>query len=159
MRSAPVAAVLLAAFSFAIGAATTPAKKGVASKKTTKSGKKAVSARKPAGRAVASASSKAKAASSKKGKTGKKVPVATWRNRQQNPTPERYKEIQQALVSRGYLKSEPDGVWNADSVNALQRFQADQKLTATGKINAPSLIGLGLGAPSAGAPVATPPPQ
>jgi hypothetical protein len=38
----------------------------------------------------------------------------------------------------------------------MQRFQTDQKLTPSGKINAPSLIGLGLGAKSAGAPEAPP---
>jgi hypothetical protein len=90
-------------------------------------------------------------------------PVATnttWKPRQQTPTPERYKEIQQALVDKGYLKSEPSGVWDADSTEALRQFQTDQKLTATGKITAPSLIGLGLGPRTAGPPAdsATPPP-
>jgi len=106
-----------------------------------------------------------------KGKAVKTPPAATWRTRQQAPTPERYKEIQQALVDKGYLKGEPTGVWDADSASAMQRFQQDQKLTPTGKVNAPSLIGLGLGAKSAGAPeappikqeappaAATPPPQ
>ena len=102
-------------------------------------------------------SSTAKKATSKRAK-GKsvKTPAATWRTRQQVPTPDRYKEIQQALVDKGYLKGEPTGVWDADSVSAMQRFQQDQKLTPTGKINAPSLIGLGLGAKSAGAPEAAP---
>jgi hypothetical protein len=45
-------------------------------------------------------------------------------------------------------------VWDAGSIEAMQRFQMDQKLSPTGKINAPSLIGLGLGAKSAGAPEA-----
>src|SRR5271155_389135 len=59
----------------------------------------------------------AKAAASKKGKSAKssKKPstaaAASWRNRQMEPTPERYKEIQQALSDKGYLKSEPNGVW------------------------------------------------
>jgi hypothetical protein len=89
-----------------------------------------------------------------KGKATAKAPAATWRTRQQAPTPDRYKEIQQALVDKGYLKAEPTGVWDADSMSAMQHFQEDQKLTPTGKINAPSLIGLGLGAKSAGAPEA-----
>jgi peptidoglycan hydrolase-like protein with peptidoglycan-binding domain len=80
----------------------------------------------------------------------------TWRNRQLKPTAERYKEIQQALHEKGYLKSEPTGVWGDDSEDALERFQADQKLPANGKITAASLIGLGLGAKSAGAPEAPP---
>jgi peptidoglycan hydrolase-like protein with peptidoglycan-binding domain len=89
-----------------------------------------------------------------KGKVVKAPPAATWRTRQQAPAPDRYKEIQQALVDKGYLKGEPTGVWDADSAGAMQRFQMDQKLTPSGKINAPSLIGLGLGAKSAGAPEA-----
>jgi peptidoglycan hydrolase-like protein with peptidoglycan-binding domain len=89
-----------------------------------------------------------------KGKAVKAPPASTWRTRQQAPTPDRYKEIQQALVAKGYLKGEPTGVWDSDSADAMQRFQMDQKLTPTGKVNAPSLIGLGLGAKSAGAPEA-----
>ena len=64
---------------------------------------------------------------------------------QLHPDPERYQEIQKALAERGYFKGEPNGEWGPDSVDALKRFQADQKLTNDGKINAPSLIGLGLG--------------
>jgi peptidoglycan hydrolase-like protein with peptidoglycan-binding domain len=61
------------------------------------------------------------------------------------PTPERYKEIQQALVDKGYLKSEPNGVWDAQSIDALRQFQTDKKLSVTGRISSASLIGLGLG--------------
>ena len=67
------------------------------------------------------------------------------RSYQQAPTPERYKEIQQALIDKGYLHGEATGQWGADSVDALKRFQADQNITADGKISALSLIGLGLG--------------
>jgi hypothetical protein len=76
---------------------------------------------------------------------GPAIPANSWRSRQQAPTPERYKEIQQALAAKGYLKTEPNGVWDADSAEALRQFQTDQKISPTGKINAPSLIGLGLG--------------
>ena len=65
--------------------------------------------------------------------------------RQSAPTPERYKEIQQALIDKGYLKSEPTGVWDADTSDAMRRFQQDQNLSVTGKISAASLISLGLG--------------
>ena len=79
---------------------------------------------------VASASTQTSAKGRRaKGKAVKRVPVSTWRTRQQSPTPERYKEIQQALVDRGYLKGDPTGVWDADSANAMLRFQTDQKLT------------------------------
>jgi hypothetical protein len=61
------------------------------------------------------------------------------------PTPERYQEIQKALADRGYFKGEVNGQWGPDSVDALQRFEADQQIPNDGKINSLSLIGLGLG--------------
>ena len=62
------------------------------------------------------------------------------------PTPERYKEIQEALISKGYLSpAQANGQWNDASIDALKRFQADQKIDASGRINALSLIALGLG--------------
>lgn len=64
---------------------------------------------------------------------------------QQAPTPERYKEIQQALASKGFFQGEANGEWGPDSVDALKRFQTSQNLTADGKINSLSLIALGLG--------------
>jgi hypothetical protein len=79
---------------------------------------------------------------------GKKGPTkrVTWRNRQLAPTPQRYKEIQDALAAKGYLKPEDaDGTWNQASMDALKKFQAGQNLDSTGKINSLSLIALGLG--------------
>jgi hypothetical protein len=79
---------------------------------------------------------------------GKKASVkpTTWRNRQLAPAPERYKEIQGALAAKGYLKPEDaNGSWNQASVDALTRFQSEQNLGSTGKINSLSLIALGLG--------------
>ena len=65
---------------------------------------------------------------------------------QQHPDTDRYQEIQKALSDRGYFKGEPNnGQWDDDSMDAMKRFQIDQKLDADGKINARSLIGLGLG--------------
>jgi peptidoglycan hydrolase-like protein with peptidoglycan-binding domain len=74
-----------------------------------------------------------------------KAPKKSRRSSQVAPTPDRYKEIQQALVSKGYLHSEPSGEWGADSAEALKRFQADQNLTPDGKLNSLSLIAMGLG--------------
>jgi peptidoglycan hydrolase-like protein with peptidoglycan-binding domain len=75
------------------------------------------------------------------------------------PTPDRYRDIQQALVEKGYLKSEPNGVWDTQSSDALRQFQTDQKLSPTGKISSASLIGLGLGPKTtAGQPNAAPAP-
>jgi len=100
-----------------------------------------------------------KTVSTKKGKSTKKsvrTAAAAPRYRQMTPTPERYKEIQQALAGKGYLKSEPNGVWDAQSADALTRFQADRKLPPTGKITSASLIGLGLG-PKNDSPADAPP--
>ncbi|HYA18828.1 MAG TPA: peptidoglycan-binding protein [Bryobacteraceae bacterium] len=83
-------------------------------------------------------------------------PAQTWRNRQLAPTASRYKEIQQALADKGYLKTEPNGVWDAQSEEALKRFQTDRNLPPTGKITSQSLIGLGLG-PKPPEPITAPP--
>jgi hypothetical protein len=82
----------------------------------------------------------------KKGVASKRAPATTWRNRQMAPTPERYRQIQEALASKGYLKPEDaTGTWNQTSIDALKRFQAEQNIESTGKINSLSLIALGLG--------------
>ncbi|MBV9443083.1 MAG: peptidoglycan-binding protein [Acidobacteriaceae bacterium] len=77
---------------------------------------------------------------------------------QLHPDPERYQQIQQALTDRGYFKGEVNGQWSDDSVDALKRFQADQKLTDDGKINALTLTGLGLGPKHDGTTAAAVPP-
>jgi peptidoglycan hydrolase-like protein with peptidoglycan-binding domain len=78
----------------------------------------------------------------------KKAPAVrtTWRTRQTTPTADRYREIQEALVARGYLSSEEaNGTWGPSSAEALKKFQAEQTLGSTGRIDALSLIALGLG--------------
>jgi hypothetical protein len=159
MKFSYAAALLFILFSaVGIDATTTKSAKKSTARKTTSSAKKGGTAKVAAGQKTATSGSatSSSAKSKSKGKTAKKAPAVTWRSRQQNPTPDRYKEIQGALAAKGYLKSDPSGVWDADSISALQRFQSDQKLTPNGKINAPSLIGLGLGAKSAGAAEASP---
>jgi len=64
---------------------------------------------------------------------------------QQQPSADRYKEIQQALADKGYFQGPVDGAWNPGSVEALKRFQKDQNLDPDGKIGSLSLIALGLG--------------
>lgn len=93
-----------------------------------------------------------KATSSK----SKKKTVVVRRPAQQQPTPERYKEIQQALAEKGYFHGPVDGVWGADSTDALKRFQREQNLEEDGKIGSLSLIALGLG-PQRGTASASPP--
>jgi hypothetical protein len=68
-----------------------------------------------------------------------------WHPGQTAPTPDRYKEIQEALAKKGYLHSEANGVWNQESADALRRFQQDQNLQASGKLDSLSIIALGLG--------------
>jgi Putative peptidoglycan binding domain len=93
-------------------------------------------------RAVTSASTRSAAGHQK---TPAK-PAVTWRNRQLQPTQDRYKEIQTALASKGYLQPErATGAWDQNSADAMKQFQAAQNLDASGKINSLSLIALGLG--------------
>jgi peptidoglycan hydrolase-like protein with peptidoglycan-binding domain len=80
-----------------------------------------------------------------KKKAAPKKRVVARKRLQQKPAPERYAEIQQALIGRGHLQGPATGVWGPDSVAALKGFQESQKLEATGKIDALSLIRLGLG--------------
>ena len=61
------------------------------------------------------------------------------------PTPDRYKEIQDALAKKGYLHQDPSGNWDDQSADALRRFQQDQNLEPTGKLDSLSIIALGLG--------------
>jgi len=89
--------------------------------------------------------SPAKSSATHHGKKGS-AKAATWRNRQLAPSPERYKEIQAALAAKGYLPTESaNGTWGQASVQALKKFQADQNIASSGKINSLSLIALGLG--------------
>lgn len=93
-----------------------------------------------------------RSARNRRSKTTRK-PAA--RATQTAPTPERYKEIQQALIDRRYLNAEANGVWGPDSAAALKKFQSDQKLDPTGKLDSLSLIGLGLG-PKRVSPITAP---
>lgn len=66
---------------------------------------------------------------------------------QRTPEPERIREIQQALADRGY-PVEVSGAWDSSSVEAVKKFQNDQHiktLSGSGKIDALTLIALGLG--------------
>jgi peptidoglycan hydrolase-like protein with peptidoglycan-binding domain len=91
-------------------------------------------------------------------KSRPQVAASYRRSAQQQPTPDRYREIQQALADKGYFPGTPDGEWGASSVDALKRFQHDQNLTEDGKIGSVSLIALGLGPKrETPAPPASPP--
>jgi hypothetical protein len=80
-----------------------------------------------------------------RGKSTRKPTVVSRRWAQQQPSAERYKEIQQALAERGYFHGDPNGTWGSESIDSLKRFQHDQSLAEDGKIGSLSLIALGLG--------------
>jgi peptidoglycan hydrolase-like protein with peptidoglycan-binding domain len=95
------------------------------------------------------------------GSTGSSAPAAakkkTTKKRrakrepsQKAPTPQRISEIQSALARKGYYQGEPTGKWDANTIAAMQKFQAANGMDASGKINASSLQKLGLGSNTAG---------
>jgi Putative peptidoglycan binding domain len=127
----------------ATGETTPPAKK-----KTASTAKKSA-VRRPSAAAHPGAAAVRRPAASTLANRKKAAPAknaVTWRNRQLAPSQDRYREIQQALASKGYLQTEQaTGTWDQNSTGALKRFQAEQNLDASGKINSLSLIALGLG--------------
>lgn len=90
-------------------------------------------------------SSKAAANKTASGKSKKQPAPPRGPIAQQQPTVDRYREIQQALADKGYFSGTPDGNWGPESGEALKRFQREQNLEADGKIGALSLMALGLG--------------
>ena len=146
MKKAILLGVSLCALA-CFASAATPTKKKTAKKRshtvsaTSKTTAKSTTS-KPATKKNTTPKSRATAAKNAK---GKKTTRRASAPRQLAPTKERYQQIQQALVSKGYFSGEPTGQWGPDSVEALKRFQADQNLTPDGKITSLSLIALGLG--------------
>ena len=106
-------------------------------------------ARKPAPKPAAGKAAVGKKRATHVAHAGQKAPArpvrSAWHPGQTAPTPERYKEIQEALAQKGYLHGEATGVWSPDSADALRRFQQDQNLQASGKLDSLSIIALGLG--------------
>lgn len=105
----------------------------------------------PSKQAAAAKQSKGSSKAARRSASTRKSTAKTTRQRtsrrvgQQAPTRERYAEIQQALIAHGYLNSPATGVWGPESVEALRRFQQDHSLEPSGKLNALTLIALGLG--------------
>jgi len=132
-RTQLCAAVIAAAMAVCVLPGAVPAKKKAPAKPSVSTPKTT----RPAARTASATRGSKKAAP---------VSRTTWRNRQMSPAPERYKEIQEALVAKGYLRSEDaNGAWNTASTEALKRFQGEQNIESSGKINSLSLIALGLG--------------
>ncbi len=57
---------------------------------------------------------------------------------------ERVREIQLALIERGFLEGPPTGVYDAQTVEAMRRFQQAEGIEATGYPTAHALYRLGL---------------
>jgi hypothetical protein len=114
----------------------------------------AASARGPQQSSAASAPSTSAATTTttaaKKKKSSKKHHASKREPTQKAPTPQRISEIQSALAHGGYYQGTPNGKWDANSVAALQKFQSDNGLSNSGKIDATSLEKLGLGSGTAG---------
>ncbi len=72
-------------------------------------------------------------------------------------TSERISEIQQALAKNGAYTGNPNGKWDASTVDAMKRFQESHGLNPTGKLDAKTLQQLGLGSATAGVAAPLPP--
>jgi peptidoglycan hydrolase-like protein with peptidoglycan-binding domain len=86
-------------------------------------------------------------ASSKKGKKGGK---RHWEPIQKAPTTDRIEEIQTALSREGYYHGDPSKKWDANTQDAMRKFQEDHGMTGSGKLDATTLQKLGLGSDIAG---------
>jgi hypothetical protein len=142
------AAMAMAALAWAGGPTTTPTTKKAPAKKPATTAVAVKTPAKPAAAKPVVARKPVAGPAAAAARRGKQAPVVrtTWRNRQTAPTPDRYKEIQEALAAKGYLPmEEATGTWSPASEDALKKFQAEQTLESTGKINSLSLIALGLG--------------
>ena len=64
---------------------------------------------------------------------------------QQAIAPERVTEIQQALIREHYLTGEADGKWDATTVAAMQKYQADHGWQTKLMPDSRALLKLGLG--------------
>jgi peptidoglycan hydrolase-like protein with peptidoglycan-binding domain len=142
MLSTIAATLAIGALAWAGGPDATPTHKPVSSKMTPAVVRKTS----PSSATAKSAAVKRPGATTASARTAKAPVRTTWRTRQTAPTTDRYREIQEALAARGYLSSEDaNGNWGSLSTEALKKFQAEQTLEATGRIDSLSLIALGLG--------------
>jgi peptidoglycan hydrolase-like protein with peptidoglycan-binding domain len=76
---------------------------------------------------------------------------------QMAPTADRIEEIQTALARENAYQGEPNGKWDAATIEAMKKFQSANGLSPTGKIDALTLQKLGLGSEVAGKGAPMPP--
>jgi hypothetical protein len=93
-----------------------------------------------------------RASASRNGKHSKGASVANPHGHlaQVSMDTERATQIQQALIKSGYMTGEPTGKWDAASIGAMQKLQADNGWQTKIMPDSRALIKLGLG-PGAGA--------
>jgi len=76
---------------------------------------------------------------------GKKSSHATSHSAAVTMPTERATEIQTALIKQGYLKGDPTGAWDPQTVSAMEKLQADNGWQSRITPDARALIKLGLG--------------
>jgi peptidoglycan hydrolase-like protein with peptidoglycan-binding domain len=147
LRVKPIAVVLIALLAaWTLFSAPTGVKKKSAPTAAAKAPAKNNSGKKVVSKQYAGKTSTRQAPSSTKSRYARgRTPAPARPRGQSEPSPDRYREIQQALQQKGYLEGEPTGRWDTGSMDALKRFQQDQNLNASGKLDSLSLIALGLG--------------
>jgi hypothetical protein len=84
------------------------------------------------------------ASKSKKSKKSTKS-TAKHTHGQQKIDSQRTLQIQEALIREHYLDGKPTGVWNDETQQAMQRYQADNNWQSKTTPDARALIKLGLG--------------
>ncbi len=102
------------------------------------------SAAPPARNSAVRAKAAARKAPQKK-RVAYRKPVARKPSAPATPASTRIRAVQQALIERGYLNGEPNGVWGPPSVEAMKKLETDQNVKVDGKIDSKMLIALGLG--------------
>lgn len=95
--------------------------------------------------AIAKTNKSAKSRSSHSTAKGSKRATKKKPRGQQAMNPERVREIQAALIREKYMDGQPNGVWDARSKAAMQKFQADQGWQSKVVPDSRALIKLGLG--------------
>jgi peptidoglycan hydrolase-like protein with peptidoglycan-binding domain len=72
------------------------------------------------------------------------APAAAQPTFEQTLNPAAVRDVQHRLAALGYYRGLEDGVWGRGTQIALQRFQRDHRLEATGQINAVTAKEMGL---------------
>jgi peptidoglycan hydrolase-like protein with peptidoglycan-binding domain len=113
-----------------------------------------------AARQTGTSSAAAKATTSKKSVIKRPAKKRKPRQKAQTaPTSARISEIQSALAAQGVYKAQPNGKWDAATIQAMKDYQNAHGLTATGKLDALTLQKLGMGSEIAGRAAPLPLPQ